>query len=60
MKHFYNCQKLGKIGRCFRGVASGANAWAALQRAKVIEKGKTIVTLICDSELKYLNGDLYT
>ncbi len=43
----------------FGGITSGANVWAALQRAKIIGKGKTIVTVICDSGLKYLNGDLY-
>lgn len=41
------------------GTTSGANVWAALQRAKVLGKGKRIVTLICDTGLKYLSGDLY-
>ncbi|RED91792.1 PLP-dependent cysteine synthase family protein [Marinoscillum furvescens] len=43
----------------FGGATSGANVWAALQRAKTLGKGKKIVTVICDSGLKYLNGDLY-
>lgn len=43
----------------FGGITSGANVWAAIQRARVIGKGKKIVTVICDSGLKYLRGDLY-
>ena len=43
----------------FGGTTSGANVWAAIQRARIIGKGKRIVTIICDSGLKYLNGDLY-
>lgn len=41
------------------GATSGANVWAALQRAKAIGPGKKIVTVICDSGLRYLQGDLY-
>ena len=43
----------------FGGPTSGANVWAALQRAKVLGPGKRIVTVIIDSGLRYLNGDLY-
>jgi len=39
---------------------SGANVWAAIQRARILGKGKRIVTIIVYSGLKYLNGDLYT
>jgi len=48
-------QKEGILG----GITSGANVWAALQRAKELGPGKNIVTVIVDSGLKYLNGDLY-
>lgn len=48
-------QKEGLIG----GTTSGANIWAALQRAKELGPGKTIVTVIIDTGLRYLNGDLY-
>jgi len=41
------------------GVTSGANVWAAIQRAREIGPGKTIVTVVVDSGLRYLNGDLY-
>ena len=37
----------------------GANVWAAIQRARIIGEGKRIVTIIVDSGLKYLDGDLY-
>lgn len=40
-------------------VTSGSNVWAAIERAKILGKGKTIVTVVCDSGLKYLHGDLY-
>ena len=48
-------QKEGVIG----GVTSGANIWAALQRARALGPGKKVVTVIIDSGLRYLNGDLY-
>ena len=43
----------------FGGTSSGANVFAALQRAKLLGVGKRVVTIICDSGLKYLEGDLY-
>lgn len=43
----------------FGGISSGANVWTALQRARQIGKGHRIVTLVVDSGLKYLEGDLY-
>jgi len=57
---YETARKLARIEGVFRGITSGANVWAAIQRAKKIGKGKTIVTVVCDSGLKYLNGDLYT
>lgn len=50
---------LARIEGIFGGITSGANVWAAIQRAKILGKGKKIVTVICDSGLKYLQGDLY-
>lgn len=43
----------------FGGPTSGANVWAALQRARQLGRGKRVVTVIIDSGLRYLNGDLY-
>ena len=41
------------------GVTSGANVWAALQKARELGSGKTVVTVIIDSGLRYLNSDLF-
>jgi cysteine synthase A len=41
------------------GVTSGANVWAALQRARKLGRGKKVVTVIVDTGLRYLGGDLY-
>ena len=56
---FATARRLAREEGIFGGITSGANVWAALQRARVIGAGKKIVTIICDSGLKYLNGDLY-
>ena len=52
-------RKLARLEGIFGGTTSGANVWAAMQRARIIGAGKKIVTVIVDSGLKYLNGDLY-
>ena len=41
------------------GVTTGANIWAAQQRARALGPGKTVVTVAIDSGLRYLAGDLY-
>jgi cysteine synthase A len=41
------------------GTSSGANVVAAIQVAKRLGPGKTVVTLMVDSGLKYLSTDLY-
>jgi cysteine synthase len=52
-------RRLARLEGIFGGTTSGANVWAAIQRARIIGPGKKIVTIVCDSGLKYLNGDLY-
>jgi cysteine synthase len=52
-------RKLAKMEGIFGGTTSGANVWAAIQRARILGPGKKIVTIIIDSGLKYLDGDLY-
>lgn len=56
---YETARKLARIEGIFGGTTSGANVWGAIQRARIIGPGKKIVTIICDSGLKYLNGDLY-
>ena len=56
---YATARKLATTEGIFGGATSGANVWAAIQRARIIGAGKKIVTIICDSGLKYLNGDLY-
>ena len=43
----------------FGGTTAGANVWVALQKATQLGKGKKIVTIIPDTGLKYLNGEVY-
>lgn len=56
---YETARKLARLEGIFGGTTSGANVWAAIQRARIIRSGKKIVTIICDSGLKYLKGDLY-
>jgi cysteine synthase A len=56
---YETARKLARMEGIFGGTTSGANVWAALQRARILGPGKKIVTIIVDSGLKYLNGDLY-
>ena len=56
---YQTARALARIEGIFGGITSGANVWAAIQRAKILGKGKKIVTVVCDSGLKYLQGDLY-
>jgi cysteine synthase A len=56
---YSTARDLAKHEGIFGGITSGANVWAAIQRARIIGAGKKIVTVICDSGLKYLDGDLY-
>jgi cysteine synthase A len=56
---FDTARKLAKMEGIFGGISSGANVWAAIQRAKKLGAGKKIVTIIVDSGLKYLSGQLY-
>jgi cysteine synthase len=56
---YETARNLARMEGIFGGITSGANVWAAIQRAKIIGPGKRIVTIICDSGLKYLQDDLY-
>ncbi|MBX3113536.1 MAG: cysteine synthase family protein [Fimbriimonadaceae bacterium] len=52
-------RKLARVEGIFSGYTAGANVWTAIERAKQLGAGKKIVTIIPDSGLKYLSGDLY-
>ncbi len=42
------------------GISSGANIWAAIQIASLEEnKGKNIITILCDTGERYLSCDLF-
>ena len=56
---YATARKLAGMEGIFGGITSGANVWAAIQRARMLGPGKKIVTVVIDSGLKYLNGDLY-
>ena len=52
-------RRLAREEALFGGTSSGANVVAALRVAKRLGAGGTVVTLLCDSGLKYLSTDLY-
>jgi len=52
-------RKLATHEGIWGGTTSGANVWAAMQRARKLGPGKKIVTIIVDTGLRYLFGDLY-
>ncbi len=52
-------KRLAKEEGIFAGTSSGLNVAGALQLARELGKGHTVVTVACDSGLKYLNGNLY-
>lgn len=56
---YETARRLASLEGIFGGTTSGANVWAALQRARILGPGKRIVTVIIDSGLKYLDGDLF-
>ncbi len=57
---FAMSRRLAKEEGILAGISSGANIWAALQVASKEEnKGKTIVTVICDTGERYLSTALF-
>ena len=52
-------RRLAREEGVFAGTSSGANVLAAIQVAKRLGPGATVVTLVVDSGLKYLGTDVY-
>jgi cysteine synthase A len=51
--------RLAREEALFAGTSSGANVAAAIEVARRLGQGATVVTLMCDSGLKYLGTDVY-
>ena len=52
-------RRIAREEALFAGTSSGANVLAAIQVARRLRPGKKVVTLLCDSGLKYLDTDVY-
>jgi cysteine synthase A len=52
-------RRLAREEGLFAGTSSGANVVAAIEMARRLGPGRTVVTLLADSGLKYLNTDVY-
>ena len=52
-------RRLAREEALFAGTSSGANVLAAIEVARQLGPGHTVVTLMCDSGLKYLNTDVF-
>jgi len=56
---YKTARELAKTEGVFGGISSGANIFAALQIARQLGPGHKVVTVIVDSGLRYLAGDLF-
>ena len=52
-------RQLAREEGVFAGTATGANVVAALRVARQLGAGATVVTIVCDSGLRYLSTDLF-
>jgi cysteine synthase A len=52
-------RQLAREEALFAGTSTGANLVAALQVAQQLGRGATVVTVMCDSGMKYLSTPLY-
>lgn len=53
------CRRLAREEGLLVGTSTGLNVVAAIQLAAELGPGKTVVTVACDTGLKYMNGDLF-
>ena len=56
---YSTARELARREGVFSGISSGANVFAALQLAKKLGPNRKVVTVIVDSGLRYLEGDLF-
>jgi cysteine synthase A len=56
---YATARELARVEGLFGGITTGANVWAARRIARELGPGKRVVTILVDSGLKYLRGDLY-
>jgi cysteine synthase len=56
---FETARALANREGLFAGISSGANVAAALRVARRLGRGRRVVTVLCDSGLRYLGGDLF-
>lgn len=56
---FDTARALATLEGIFGGITSGANVFVAKQLAERLNPDQVVVTVICDTGLKYLKGDLY-
>ncbi|KAL6408245.1 cysteine synthase [Ilyonectria robusta] len=54
------CRRLAAEEGLLVGTSAGMNVVAALALAKQCGPGKTVVTVACDTGLKYMNGNLFS
>ena len=52
-------RRLAREEALFAGTSTGANVLAAMRVAKRLGPGSSVVTVACDSGLKYLSTELY-
>lgn len=52
-------RRLAREEGLFAGTSSGANVIAAIRVGRRLGPGSTVVTLMCDSGLKYAHTDLW-
>jgi cysteine synthase A len=56
---YETARALAKVEGILCGISCGANVWAAKRIARALGPGRRVVTVIVDSGLKYLHGDLF-
>jgi len=52
-------RRLARDEGVFAGTSTGLNVVGALALAAELGTGRTVVTVACDTGLKYLRGDLF-